>query len=144
MDYKKSNAPTNTITRDMQDFTFNVIRRFHIGNVESEGEGEHFERRADGVHVLGTREAHVISDGKSLVSGELHISRGYVYRFFAVTVGKSVVDGVVGDGLPDPVFLHVSGAFNVEIHLAKVVEKGGDGDAFGRILKAVNILDALS
>ena len=81
----------------------------------------------------------MVSDSESLVTGESHKSRCDVNRLFAVSVRKSILDGVIGHGYPSAVFLNVTAVNAVEIDLAKIVKKRGDRDAFVAVMNAVTL-----
>ena len=82
----------------------------------------------------------MISDRKGFLAGELHITGNDINGLFTVSVGQAVIDLIGGDGLPDAVcILDVSGAYLVEIHLAKIVQQGSDGDALVGIVYEENV-----
>ena len=84
----------------------------------------------------------MVSYSKRLVACQLHISRDYVYRFLTVAVGERVFDGVIGNSLPNTVFLYVSHLGSVEIHLAEIVQERRDSKGLVRKLKSVFFLKA--
>jgi hypothetical protein len=77
-----------------------------------------------------------------LIASELHKARDYIYRLLAVTVRKIVLDGVVRHALPYAVLLYVSHLCLIEVSLANVVQKRGDGKRLLGKLKAVLLAEA--